>query len=143
MGLISLTTDEFKQLSVESKNEILTLLGITFEIDTNDEFAEKLNTRMTREFMTNLSPKTKIVLQKIIDFGKSGFWLDELEKDIQAEIKEEIGGVWGGLTRRVRTVSGIDDAELIEWGSSDDGERIHGKLHPATYQNLKNFFTNS
>ena len=86
MGLISLTTDEFKQLSVESKNEILTLLGITFEIDTNDEFAEKLNTRMTREFMTNLSPKTKIVLQKIIDFGKSGFWLDELEKDIYAEI---------------------------------------------------------
>lgn len=143
MGMISLTNIEFNQLSSEAQKEILTLLGIEFEFETDDEFASKLNSKMAREFMMHLSPKSKLVLQKIIDFGKAGFWLDELETIIQIELEEDIGGVWGGLTRRVRTVTGIEDAELFHWTWFENEDRTYGKLHQTTYHNLQKLLSNS
>jgi len=45
--------------------------------------------------------------------------------------------VWGGLTKRVRSVTRRADAELIEWDRSEDVREIYGILAPETHLALR------
>ena len=45
-------------------------------------------------------------------------------------------GVWTGLTKRVPTITGDDNAKLIEW-SETDADEWNGRLMPVTREALR------
>jgi hypothetical protein len=46
-----------------------------------------------------------------------------------------LGGVWGGLTKRVRTVTNDGEAVLIKW--TWENEEWHGALDTSTLASLR------
>uniref|UniRef100_UPI001AEC026F hypothetical protein n=1 Tax=Methylobacterium sp. B1 TaxID=91459 RepID=UPI001AEC026F len=59
----------------------------------------------------------------------------------------ELRGVWGGLTRRTKTITGDPNAYLIDWSKSEaefdeNGTYIdqRGEVTEMTYQSLRKAF---
>jgi hypothetical protein len=104
-------------------------------------FAE-LSPGQVRDFVAGCAPKTRAALEAMARSETRFFNL----KDLAATLKvphNDLVGVWRGLTRRVRTVTGDPKAYLIYWhgeGVYDDQENYldHlGELTELTYSSLR------
>ena len=83
--------------------------------------------------MRGCGEKTHAALLLIVESGDT-FFLPELER---AEVKPgALRGVWTGLTKRVPTITGDDNAKLIEW-SETDADEWNGRLMPVTREALR------
>ncbi|KMO12217.1 hypothetical protein SQ03_25010 [Methylobacterium platani JCM 14648] len=87
--------------------------------DTSDDdgFAD-LTPRQARRYIAGCGERTRAAIEAIARSGTRYFQV----KDVAAAVgvaPHELRGVWGGLTRRVKTVTGDADAYLVYWDGSE------------------------
>lgn len=128
--LLSVTT--ISSLSPACKNEIAAALGLEVvrapisETDGEEgEYAE-LGLQAARAFLLNCSERTTQTLAAIVETGGE-FSLRALERKMNVE-ESGLRGVWTGLTKRTRTITGDPDAMLIEWSDVKENGDYSGKL---------------
>jgi hypothetical protein len=95
-----------------------------------------LDEASARVFLSGCGAKTTKVLRLIVQ-QKGSFYLGELERAARASTSG-LRGVWTGITKRTRTITGDPDAALIGW--KQRGDDHEGWLSPATYASLKVIF---
>jgi hypothetical protein len=83
-------------------------------------------------FLQNCSPKSIAVLKQIVA-RKGTFLLNDIASAMRVR-QGGLGGVWGGLTKRTRTVTGDDDAKFVDWKWV--GGKWHGRVSPVTAASL-------
>lgn len=135
---IILSAATVASLSPELKAELaghLTLLPAlpsTTERFDNEEHCEyaELGLQAARAFLLGCSDRTIEVLTLIVKAGES-FSLRELERASKVG-NSGLRGVWTGLTKRVRTITGDADTALIEWSGPDENDDYRGRLAPMT-----------
>jgi hypothetical protein len=105
-------------------------------------FAE-LSPGQARDFYAGCGPKTRKAIDVIADSASRRFQLADVAKAIGVEPKD-LTGVWGGLTRRLKTITGDSDAYLIDWTKSDpvldDKENYvdhRGEVTELTYRSFR------
>ena len=134
---ITLSAKTIKLLSPACKAELAVHLGFdsvptageVLLAENDQEYAE-LGVQAARAFLQGCGEKTTQALRLIISSGEN-FSAQKLEEEMQVE-QGALKGVWTGLTKRVRTITGDPSAILIAWEeNSDDGDWI-GRLMPVT-----------
>lgn len=137
---IILSAATIAQLSDELKAELATKLGFTLASPAppqtfGDEEIAELGIQSARAFLQGCSDRTAEILGLMIDLGDT-FSLRELEK--KAKVKPGgLRGVWTGLTKRTRTITGDPDAVLIDWSGPDDKDDYQGRLAKMTLDALR------
>jgi hypothetical protein len=143
---IILSKEYVSTLSPEFKRELARATGLILAeagpispsqlYDGEFEFAE-IGLQSARAFLEKCSEKTLLVLQKIVDQGDQ-FSLRELETAVGVETDvSALRGVWTGLTKRTRTITGDDEAELIDWTKNYETNDYLGRLEPVTLASFK------
>jgi hypothetical protein len=141
---IALSNENVSKLCAECKVMLIEALGLhhskpptsfsTTQEEGAGEYAE-LGLQAARAFLLGCNEKTRQVLQLISDSGES-FSIHQLENQMEVE-RQGLRGVWGGLTKRTRTITGDPDAALIDWDDrTNDGDYI-GRLTPTTLGSFK------
>ena len=74
----------------------------------------ELSVKQAREFVKGCSPKSLKVIEAMVAGNSRQFQIRVVAQALSVETTE-LTGVWSGLTRRVRTVTGEDDIYLIDW----------------------------
>lgn len=87
------------------------------------------------EFLSRCAHKTRQVLIEILTRPEAGFLISEIAKAMGEKQPGRLRGVWGGLTKRTRTISGLDDAQLFRW--TKHGPDWHGQLSKTTFASFK------
>lgn len=81
------------------------------EARPDTEGLAQLSVRDANRFLNNCGAKTIKVLEFVV--AQDGdFLLSQLQRHMRTK---ELRGVWTGLTRRVRNVTGDDEAVLLGW----------------------------
>jgi hypothetical protein len=99
---------------------------------TGSKLAE-LDEPTARLFLSGCGAKTKRVLELIIKQDGT-FYLRALERSARSTTIG-LSGVWTGLTKRTRTMTGDPDATLIGWQRR--GDDYEGWLSQKTCQSFK------
>ena len=94
-----------------------------------------LSTAQARKFMERCGPKSQAALREIVRAPVTGFKLSRIASALGEADPGKLGGVWGGLTKRVRTVLGDPHADLIWWDES--GRDWTGYVSEMTHRSLK------
>ena len=140
---ITLSAGTVALLSDTCKAEIAAHLGFAYAgpalpiavgSSDGDEYAE-LGIQAARAFLQGCSARTREVLAAIVQSGDS-FSLRQLEIDTRAE-EGSLRGVWTGLTKRTRTITGDDEAYLIQWSEQAEDGDYTGRLTPVTLNAFK------
>lgn len=134
---ITLQAATIRLLSTACKAEIATHLG--FDVpptiqavlleDDKGEYAE-LGIQAARAFVQGCGEKTTQVLGLIVAAGET-FTIHQLEDQMKVG-RGALRGVWAGLTKRVRTITGDPEAALILWGEENDNGDYVGQLMHVT-----------
>lgn len=112
--------------------------------DKETEGPIDLSLSQTREVIAGLKEKSLSVLRAVASSTSTEIQLaDIIDSVAGASHNGDLRGPFSGITRRIRNVTGIEDADLIWW--NDDplydhaGELIDlsGKLNPTTHVNLR------
>jgi hypothetical protein len=136
---IILSTDTIATLSEELKAELAGRLGLAIQsspiaAQVPAEIAE-LGIQAARAFLQGCSERTVEVLDLMASLGDS-FSLRELER--KAGVPEGgLRGVWTGLTKRTRTITGDPDSALIDWSGPDADGDYNGRLAPVTLDGFR------
>ena len=88
------------------------------EEDMEDEHFAELSPRQAREFYAGCGSSTRKAIDVIARSDSKYFQLADVAKETGVA-PSDLSGVWGGLTRRVKTITGDSDAYLIDWEKSD------------------------
>lgn len=112
-------------------------------LDEEDENFAQLSPAQAREFYSGCGEKTRKALEVIANSDSRQFHLADVAKAIGVE-PGELRGVWGGLTRRLSTVTGDSDCYLINWERHDgefdeEGNYVDhiGEVSELTYQSFR------
>lgn len=97
---------------------VLSTKHVPLEIDEDE----------ANEFLGTCSPKTRKVLGAIVALNGS-FSSNELEESLGIG---PLRGVWTGLTRRTRSLSGNDSASLFDWTWNEKNESYDGVMAQET-----------
>lgn len=141
MSGIFLSLIDLQKLSAGARSEVLALIAEGVDEDVFEENGEgptDLSSLQAEKLVRGLSSKSRSVLKAILENSDSsnGFWCEDLASELEVDIAD-LTGVWSGLTRRIRTVSGSSDAYLISWAWDDDRQDYYGKMHSTTFKNCK------
>lgn len=141
MSGIFLSLADLQKLSSGARSEVMAVIteGIDEDIfEENDEGPTDLSSLQAEKLVRGLSSKSRSVLKVILENSDSsnGFWCEELASELEVDVTE-LTGVWSGLTRRIRTVTGSPDAYLISWAWDDEKQDYYGKMHTTTFKNCK------
>jgi hypothetical protein len=108
----------------------------------DDGFAD-LTPRQARRYIAGCGERTRAAIEAIARSNSRYFQV----RDVAAAVgvaPNELRGVWGGLTRRVKTVTGDADAYLVYWNGSepvfdDEGTYVdqRGEITELTYKSLR------
>ncbi|WP_133158623.1 hypothetical protein [Mixta theicola] len=128
-------------MSAVARSEVLSLITDGLEDDIfgeNGEGPTDLSSLQAEKLVRGLSGKSRSVLKAILENSDSsnGFWCEELASELGIEVTD-LTGVWSGLTRRIRTVTGSSDAYLISWAWDDERQDYYGRMHQTTFKNCK------
>lgn len=109
--------------------------------DATDEGEEPadLSVAQAKKFLARVSDKVRATLRVIAECDASGFNMDKVVKALKVDDGGDLRGVWGGITKRVRTVLGDDEAYLIWWTEREDGSWT-GRVSEATHRSLRKVF---
>jgi hypothetical protein len=143
MSYIALSMEDIQSLSSAARREVLNIFGHNdhYDDDDDDEAGGELTRKQVVEFLAGLSDKSKNVLRTmVIDFDTNHVAHKDL-LDTLDMVGENLTGVWAGITKRSRTVSGDPEFSLIEWTPNDDGDDNIGRFNANTYNHLKKIFT--
>jgi len=141
MSGIFLSLIDLQKLSAGARSEVLALIAEGVDEDVFEENGEgptDLSSLQAEKLVRGLSSKSRSVLKAILENSDSsnGFWCEDLASELEVDVAD-LTGVWSGLTRRIRTVSGSSDAYLISWAWDDDRQDYYGKMHSTTFKNCK------
>lgn len=103
-----------------------------------EEGPADLSRAQMRKFLERCSDKTKTALRAIAEADQDDFALKTVAKALGIPDEDPaaaLRGVWGGLTKRVRTVLGDENAYLIWW--EDRADDWHGHLSPMSHKSLR------
>jgi len=110
----------------------------------NEHFAE-LSPGQARDFLAGCTAKTKAAIAVMARSETRFFHMRDVAIDLSVPVSE-LRGVWSGLTRRLRTVTGDVDAYLVYWhgdgiydGEEDDAEYVDhvGELTEMTHASFR------
>lgn len=137
-----ISRSDFQKMSERTQEEILS--AVTGEDSSPQSaldysgLAADLSSLQATQFVKGLSGKSRNVLKAILEIKgvESGFWMKTLAVTLMVE-SDSLTGVWSGLTRRSRTVTGDENAYLIDWVWHEEEEDYFGTLNNVTIKNLK------
>ncbi len=115
--------------------------GNSAQVMADAHFAE-LSPGQARDFVAGCGPKTRAALEAMAKSKTRFFNMQAVAAALKVP-NEDLVGVWRGLTRRVRTITGDPKAYLIYWhgeGIYDDQENYldhRGELTELTYASLR------
>jgi len=129
---IFITTDHLKSLPKQQQDFLLGIISgrepisdapaeprsAEHESEMEDTHFAELSPGQARDFYAGCGHKTRKAIEVIADSASRRFQLADVAKAIGVEPKD-LTGVWGGLTRRLKTITGDSDAYLIDWTKSD------------------------
>jgi hypothetical protein len=150
---IIITADTFKSLPKNVQEAVLeaafggkispTTARNAELLDEEDDSFAQLSPAQAREFYNGCGEKTRRALEVIAQSESRQFHLADVAKAIGVQ-PDELRGVWGGLTRRLYTVTGQNDGYLINWErhdpvNDDEGNYIDhiGEVSELTYQSFR------
>jgi hypothetical protein len=157
---IFITTDHLKSLPKHKQDFLFGIIsGREATLDTSaepqsaasgsdddeeeDEHFAELSPGQARDFYAGCGPKTRKAIEVIADGASHQFQIADIAKALDVK-PNELTGVWGGLTRRLKTVTGDSDAYLIDWTKSepvlDDEENYidhRGEVTELTYRSFR------
>lgn len=107
--------------------------GMENEIPAGTNIAN-LDLASAKLFLAGCQAKTKRVLRLIID-RDGQFLLRDLERAANVRAGG-LSGVWTGLTKRTRTITGKPVAKLIHWDEKKEGE-WRGMMTKRTTDSLR------
>lgn len=141
MPNIILSEEDLASFTKTTRNEIAAFIHSQLfqdeEIENNDGVAIDLSSSQASELINKISKKSLAVLRAMLNEGEDGFYFDDIAEAI-GEDEDDLRGVFSGLTRRVRNVTGQPKAELFDkWVDYDDNDRRWGQMNLVTYNNLK------
>jgi hypothetical protein len=85
----------------------------------DDEEPADLSTAQAKKFLDRVSDKVRSTIRVIAEADDSGFEMAAVRKALRLGEEEDLRGVWGGITKRTRTVLGDEEAYLIWWNELD------------------------
>lgn len=154
---IFITTDHLKSLPRQHRDFLFaiisgqeTVLNVAGEPRSaipdseveDDHFAE-LSPGQARDFYAGCGPKTRKAIDVIADSASRQFQIADVAKALGVK-PNELTGVWGGLTRRLKTITGDADAYLIDWTKSEaindeEGNYVDhtGEVTELTYRSFR------
>ncbi len=128
---ITLMQPAIDQLSPAARAEIFSIIGLSGEApqssnwtpaeesnddevspDQDDDFAD-LSPQQAKKFLEGTSDKSKRALRFMVS-GDRKFKLAGLAKELGVH-PTELPGLWSGLTKRTRTITGNKSAYLLYW----------------------------
>lgn len=153
---IFITIDHMKSLSKHDQDFLFRIISgresgndasgpklTAHELTVEDEHFAELSPGQARDFYAGCGAKTKRAIEVIAASASRRFQLADVAKALGVQATE-LTGVWGGLTRRVKTITGDDSAYLIDWTKSDpvhddDGTYVDhtGEVTELTYQSFR------
>jgi hypothetical protein len=154
---IFITTDDLKSLPKQQQDFLFDIIRGRLPSDdvpaaasstaqtseVEDEHFVELSPGQARDFYAGCGSKTRKAIDVIADSDSPRFRLADVAKAIGVQ-PTELTGVWGGLTRRTKTITGDSAAYLIDWTKSDpihddDGNYIDhpGEVTELTYRSFR------
>jgi hypothetical protein len=139
---IILDADTVRLLSPACKAELAGHLGFEYVIAESEknwsdgeggEYAE-LGLQAARAFLQGCGEKTTRAIKSIVNAGET-FSVRQLESRMGVHVGG-LRGVWSGLTKRVRTITGDDDVDLIQWIEETDDDWV-ARLMPVTRESFR------
>jgi hypothetical protein len=113
---------------------------------SEEEQAADLSVQQARRFLEACNNKTTQVIRAIAAGKSREFRLSDLMKTLGMTF-DDVGGVWGGLTRRVRTILGDKKtkAKLVVWPENFYDENNEwtdstGAISEVTYLSFREVF---
>lgn len=136
-----ISSSDFLKMSERTQSEILNVAtgrNNQQSISDYDGTAADLSTLQATQLVRGLGTKSRNVLKAIIEMKgiESGFWMEQLAKALKCEA-DSLSGVWSGLTRRTRTITGDENAFLIDWVWTEEKKDYFGTLDAVTIKNLR------
>ena len=153
MFLIAFSDDEFHTLPPAFRAAVLSRLQASSPPETAPSGEAKnvalemerpadLSEAQAAVFLEGCSEKTIQVLRGIIAAGSCEFRLSALAQILNLTI-DQLGNVWGGLTKRTRTILGDRNAKrkLVAFDNHYDEQRnwkdATGRLSEQTFESLR------
>ncbi len=153
---IFITTDHLKSLSKQEQDFLFGIIGgsraasnsleplpTIHESKVEDEHFAELSPGQARDFYSGCGTKTRKAIDVIADSASCQFQIADVAKAIGVR-PSDLTGVWGGLTRRLKTITGDSDAYLIDWTKSEpilDGNENYvdqtGEVTELTYRSFR------
>ena len=141
---ITLSLQSVAKLCPECKATLVQVLGlaqdppapqVTTEAEAESWGHAELGLQAARAFLLGCNSKTKQALTFIVESGET-FSIHALENQMEVE-RGSLRALWGGLTKRTRTITGDPDAWLIQWGDELESGDFIGQLNPVTHNSFK------
>jgi hypothetical protein len=112
--------------------------------EVNDGAGEQpadLSVAQATRFLEGCSDKTTKVIRAIVEGGTRDFRISAIEKALNMST-DDLAGVWGGLTKRTRTILGDRKAKLFAWprnfyDANGDWTDTTGELSQMTYGSFR------
>lgn len=109
--------------------------------EENREDLARFSDKQMREFVKGVGPKTRTVLEAIAKM-KPRFQFSELLARLNIDESDwrELRGVWGGLTKRARTITNDGEVSFIiwsKWNPPNDVVDAVGEIDPSTHASLR------
>lgn len=107
------------------------------EPEETDEMEEPsdLSVAQAKKFLDRVSDKVRGTIRVIAEADPSGFTIPPILEALGVDDVSSLRGVWGGITKRVRTVLGDDQAALIWWVEEEGGWR--GRVSTMTHRSFR------
>lgn len=99
----------------------------------DDEEPADLSVAQAKKFLDRVSDKVRTTIRVIAEADVSGFDMARVMEALNVDDGGDLRGVWGGITKRVRTVLGDDEAYLIWWNEREDGT-WSGRVSETTHR---------
>lgn len=105
-----------------------------FPTDDSEEPAD-LSVAQAKKFLDRVSDKVRTTIRIIAESELSGFEMASVKDALGEEPDADLRGVWGGITKRVRTVLGDGEANLIWWAEQESGD-WKGRVSTMTHRSF-------
>lgn len=108
--------------------------GEPAQMEEGEEPAD-LSVAQAKKFLDRVSDRVRTTIRVIAEADPAGFDMATVMQALDTDDAGSLRGVWGGITKRVRTVLGDNEAYLIWWVEQDHG--WVGRVSTMTHRSLR------
>lgn len=96
-----------------------------------------LSPAQARKLVTNVSDRLRTTFKVIAESPDAGFTVKDIAQALGDEDEGTLRGIWSGVTRRLRSVLGDEEAYLFQWEEDESGSTWKGMVSPTTHRSLR------